>query len=219
MLMEDAPLSFVTTELETHSPVPPHKAEEPERQALRKRCLSLWQQPGACEERLRAIGAALGLPDAPLTPQTMREETCTLLRRFCAVSLSLREVGGAALSRFAGEDGAARIAAAEARLTSLLPAWERYYANILANHMFFVRFPYADSALSLSDAFVSLRAACGIVRLCILAAAPDASDSADAAVRFADAAAAALRYIEHTDFPHNAPLVLRHAQNGAQRKD
>ena len=204
LLMTGEPLTFAVTELDVRTPVPPYKAEDAETAALRRRCLALWQDDGSWHERLAAIADALGIPaPAPVTPDAAR----ALLTRISSVSVSLRETGAAAQRKFSAS---AAVRTAQVRLGTVLPLWERYFSNVMANHMFFVQFPAVGGALAHADAYAGFAAACAVVRLCILSEAADAPDTDTAAIRFADAAAAALRYIEHTDFYRNIPPVWRH---------
>lgn len=209
LLMTDEAFSITETALETRAAVPPYRPEEARTAALRQRCLALWLGAGAWEERLAAIAGALGLSEDGLVPL---EAACALLARLSGASVSLRDVGAAAARRFSGAPGAA--AEAAARLTARLPAWERYFTNVMANHLFFVQFPAVGGAIAPPDAYAGLAAACAVVRLCVLGAAADARDGEEARIRFADAAAAALRYVEHTDFYTNIPPVWRHLTEG-----
>ena len=85
---------------------------------------------------------------------------------------------------------------AEVRLKSMLPDLEHHYGNIMANHMFYVSFPYAMEGACFPDAYRAFAAVYVITRfLCTCAVFRE-----NVRDGFADIAATAMRYMEHTDF-------------------
>ena len=78
--------------------------------------------------------------------------------------------------------------------------------NILANHMYFVQFPYAGEGISPAEAWDGLYSVYALLRIIALYVAETAED---AQIAFVDGMAAALRCAEHSDFYHNAHIVLR----------
>ena len=123
------------------------------------------------------------------------------MRELGRLSPSLRPLAEAALEIMdAGE-----WPAAEARAAARMPLLERHLEQVMANHMFYEQFPQTEIAPR--DAYHGLYAAYAMTRAAAVAALTVRTDDAD--VIFADAAAAAMRYIEHTDFYRNAAVVMR----------
>ncbi len=121
-------------------------------------------------------------------------------------SNSIRAYGEAALSYFGqGEEAFQRYQQAAAQFATLLPQWESWFEHMLVNHMFFVQFPFQDRPVPLKDEYLALCAVYTLLRfLCVGWAAQHPTP--DAAV---DAAAAAFRLIDHTDFDRYAAPILK----------
>ena len=129
---------------------------------------------------------------------------------FGCISVTLCDIAGETLVRFSMEEAVTsesieEFTRAEALLHGSLPEVSRYYRNIMANHMFYEQFPYVQEGTDFGNAYLAFCAAYILVRF-LCANSADASCVRD---RFADRAAAAMRYIEHTDFYKNAPYVMR----------
>lgn len=121
-------------------------------------------------------------------------------------SQSIRDYGEAALHYFGeGEAAFGRYAIARAHFDSVMPDWERYFENMLVNHMFFSRFPFQDRPVSLRDEFIALCAVYALLRFLGIGWMHDKY----AVEPFVDAAAAAFRLIDHTDFDRYAASVLK----------
>ncbi len=199
MLMEtEGALRFVTVELETSS-APPDAGMDEEQRSRRRRCMEIWQD--ACvpyAERFNRIGTFLGVP--------YRADAAEL---YAHGELILRELGmrSGSLRALAEKIMVWDVPAdAESRAAARLPEMERYLENILANHMYYVRFPYAGEGIPPVEAWDGLYGVYTLLRVIAIHAACTAEN---AEIAFADGIAAALRCAEHTDFYHNAHIVLR----------
>ena len=203
MLMEEPyPLPFTVTELQTKS-APPAGAD-PERFDLRRRCVEAWQAEGDTRDRFRGLAELLGVADDGFSVHSVSELLTyaqDLLEFFARGDITLCDITEEALERFSMTDGVTQesvtvFTRAEARLKTVLPDLEKYYGNIMANHMFYAAFPYAADGIGYSDAYRGLAAVYVILRfLCTCAAFGE-----NVRDRFADIAATAMRYMEHTDF-------------------
>jgi hypothetical protein len=203
MLMEEPyPLPFTVTELQTKS-APPAGAD-PEEFALRRRCVEVWQSEGDTRDRFRTLADLLGVAEDGFCVRSVSEFLTyarDLLEFFARGDITLCDITEEALRHFCMEEGVseascAAFARAEEQLKRDLPDLEKYYGNIMANHMFYASFPYATEGGSFADAYRALAAVYVILRfLCTCAAL-----RANVRDAFADIAAIAMRYMEHTDF-------------------
>ena len=121
-------------------------------------------------------------------------------------SNSIRDLGESVLRYFGqGEDALNRYEAARDQFAALLPDWETWFEHMLVNHMYFSQFPFQDRPVPLKDEFLALCAAYALVRfLCVGQAAQHPSVEA-----VVDAAAAAFRLVQHTEFDRYAAHLLR----------
>jgi hypothetical protein len=203
MLMEEPyPLPFTVTELQTKS-APPAGAD-PEQFALRRRCVEVWQSEGDTRDRFRTLADLLGVAEDGFCVHSVSEFLTyarDLLEFFARGDITLCDITEEALRCFCMEEGVseascAAFTRAEEQLKRDLPDLEKYYGNIMANHMFYASFPYATEGGSFADAYRALAAVYVILRfLCTCAA-----FRANVRDAFADIAATAMRYMEHTDF-------------------
>ncbi len=198
MLMEsEEPLRFVQTELETTS-LPPDAGMDEEQRERRRRCMAIWQDRAISHaERLRRIAGYLGVPHGADAAQTDGHGRL-LLEHLGLPSSSLHALAENILAR---ED-----TYAESTAYRRLPHMDAYLENILANHMYFARFPYVGEGISPAEAWDGLYGVYALLRTVALYA---VSAAGDAEIGFVDGMAAALRCAEHTDFYHNAHIVLR----------
>ena len=119
---------------------------------------------------------------------------------------SIRDYGEAALAYFGeGADAFDRYAEASARFAQLLPEWETWLEHMLINHMFFAQFPFQDRPVPLKDEYLALCAVYTLLRFLMVGWAAQ-HETTDAAV---DAAAAAFRLVDHTDFDRYAAPILK----------
>jgi hypothetical protein len=166
--------------------------------------VEVWQSPGDTRTRFRALADLLGVAEDGFSVNSTEEFLAyarDLLEFFARGDITLCDITEEALERFSMTDGVtqesvAAFTRAEAQLKAALPDLENYYGNIMSNHMFYASFPYATEEGSFSDAYRALAAVYVILRfLCACAASRDRVRDA-----FADIAATAMRYMEHTDF-------------------
>lgn len=91
-----------------------------------------------------------------------------------------------------------------ARLERILPEHERYFEQMLFNHIFFEGFPFADQKMDFSHAYGALCACYALLRL-IAVGGMVGRDSLD---DFIDLMARAFRALEHSRFDWNAAVIL-----------
>ena len=121
-------------------------------------------------------------------------------------SRSVRSYGEAVLAFFGqGEEAFRRYEAAREHWARVMPLWPCWMENLLANHMFFARFPFQDRPVSLRDEYIALCAVYTLLRFLWVGWMADKED-ANAAV---DVTAAAFRLIDHTEFDRYAVPVLK----------
>ena len=121
-------------------------------------------------------------------------------------SESLRAYGDEALAFFGGEAQALeRYAQAKRRFEAAFPDWESFCENLLVNHMFFSRFPFAGGGESPEDEFFGICAVYALLRF-LFVGWMGQHEGEDALV---DVAAAAFRLIDHTLFHRSAAYILR----------
>lgn len=119
---------------------------------------------------------------------------------------SIREYGEAALTYFENnEDIFGGYEAARKHFDVLFPDWEIWFEHMLVNHIFFSRFPFQERPVSLQDEFGALCAVYAILRCIGLGWMTDKTSESD----FVDAAAAAFRLIDHTEFEPYAAVLLK----------
>lgn len=127
---------------------------------------------------------------------------------------TIRDYGEAALDYY-GEGDAVfdRYETARVHFDALFPDWECWFEHMLVNHIFFSRFPFQERPVSLQDEFGALCAVYAILRFIGLGWMADRTAEAD----FVDAAAAAFRLIDHTEFePYAAVLLKKLGVTGAE---
>ena len=85
------------------------------------------------------------------------------------------------------------------------PMWEKWFENLMVNHIFFTGFPYADAAVSRRDSCIGLCLACGLLMFSAVSWTAEHGEPED----LADVLSAAFRLLEHTPFYHNALIIFR----------
>lgn len=126
---------------------------------------------------------------------------------------SIQEYGEMSLAYFGvGEGTFERYEKAFEHFEELFPDWECWFEHMLVNHIFFSRFPFQERPVSLCDEFAALCAVYAILRYVGLSWMSDKTEETD----FVDAAAAAFRLIDHTEFePYTAVLLKKLGVTGA----
>ena len=121
-------------------------------------------------------------------------------------SRSIRSYGEAVLAYFGqGEEAFHRYEAAREHWERIMPLWPCWMENLLANHMFFTRFPFQDRPVSLRDEYTALCAVYTLLRFLWVGWMADKEDTSAAV----DVTAAAFRLIDHTEFDRYAVPVLK----------
>ena len=222
LLRHETPLRFIPTQL--HFALPPAAPRQHFfHTAGREQDIRLWlighiqNRQFPLPQRILLLGNALMAMDEALTQQDearvvrlLEGAECIPVPEMLAIvdegSNSIRAYGEAALSYFGqGEEAFQRYQQAAAQFATLLPQWESWFEHMLVNHMFFVQFPFQDRPVPLKDEYLALCAVYTLLRfLCVGWAAQHPTP--DAAV---DAAAAAFRLIDHTDFDRYAAPILK----------
>ena len=129
-----------------------------------------------------------------------------LLAIIDAESRSVRGYGEEVLAYFGrGEEAFRRYEAARDHWERVMPLWPCWMENLLANHMFFSRFPFQDRPVSLRDEYTALCAVYTLLRFLWVGWMADRDDTSAAV----DVTAAAFRLIDHTEFDRYAVPVLR----------
>ena len=119
---------------------------------------------------------------------------------------SIRAIGQDALSYFGRDEGTmSRYQAARAHFDRLAPRWPVYLENLLVNHMFFSRFPFADEHESLREEFVSLCMVYALLRFLGVGHLVSRKDES----ALVDLAAATFRLIDHSAFHRYSARMLR----------
>ena len=233
LMQEPRPLRFVTQERPFSGELPAPCPEA--HSALRLRCMALMRDEGLpLPARIAAIGRILGADgQLPADGIPFLRTAHRLISVFSDISPNIAEYGadacralgidlpdGTSTSETATSETstsetftsetAARFDALEQALYRALPDCGRYYENLLANHLFYEQFPFTDVRTDAApcDAFPGLCAAYILMRF--LTVCHPGEPACDA---FSDAAAAAFRFIEHSEFYRNAQIVMRGAGN------
>lgn len=121
-------------------------------------------------------------------------------------SQSIRDIGADALAYFGHDDGSMeRYRVARAHFDRLAPQWPRYLENMLVNHMFFSRFPFADEQESLEDEFCALCMIYSLLRFLGVGHLVTQSNASS----LVDLAAACFRLIDHSAFHRYSARMLR----------
>lgn len=166
----------------------------PERLVRLERHLAEWDGKDSPTEE----GKTVELSDSLRT-------ACELVELLDEHSDSIREFGESALSRLeAGEDRLARYEEARRQFEKHFSGWETLFENLLVNHLFFTGFPHADHPGSVQDEWIALCTTYALMRfLCI-----GCLENGDRR-QMTDILAAVFRLVEHGDFNHTAPRLLR----------
>lgn len=202
MLMEEPyPLPFTVREVQTKADAPAFA--DTEEFARQRRCLELWQAEGSARDRFGELARLLGGTNDGFAVNSTADFLAyarDLLEFFARGDITLCDIADEALEHFSMNNGVSETSvsaflAAEERLKEFLPDLEHHYGNIMANHMVYSSFPSVGTG-SLPDAFRSFAAVYVLTRF-LCASAAFRENVRDG---FADIAAIAMRYMEHTDF-------------------
>lgn len=120
-------------------------------------------------------------------------------------SPSLHDYAETCLALFEGaENPLESYRRANAHFEAIFPNWEQGYENLLVNHMFFSRYPFADMGGGLRGEFVALCAVYTMMRFFGVCWMADKEDEA----ALVDVLAALFRLIDHTRFHRRAERIL-----------
>ena len=227
LLNHPEPLRFISLKLNDAPPQAQGSTVFRERfqgeQALRLKLIDLVQDRAyPLPERLGRLGLAMARLEAgqgtdfdsaclsaPPTPGTDIDAALHAVEALVDMlderSAGLRRFGEAARQYF-GQNGAAskRYAQARAHFEAAFPCWESGFANLLANHMFFTRFPYSNGKETLYREHAALCALYALMR--VLAIGHTAQNGGSEAL--VDVLAALFRLADHSSFHHYAALML-----------
>lgn len=207
---------------------PPEAPESLPSPALRRRCIEILQERQyTLPCRLLRLGLLLEndppLPDTalPVPRRPVRDTRYTLglqlelvrvlgerspsIRDAC--EKALRQLGLTAPQNPAPEAAAAAYDRAAAHLYALVPDLDRRREQVLVNHLFYEKFPYAPSPATPWDAY---RALCGMNALLRFLTVSTMAWAEDASGLPA-VMSSAFRLMEHSSFSRNAAIVLDRA--------
>ena len=212
LMNQPCPLRLIEIERDFNGALPmPHPGAQAT-DDLRSRCIAAMQnQSCSLRERIINIGHILlgpqPVPFAQFQTPDFLQNAEKLISAFRDISPNIAEYGERALAAVGLPGSDPQIAAglwrkALRRIYAVLPDCDDYYENLLVNHLFYEQFPHIPACKTPRGAYISFYAAWTLVRfigVCL----------GESQTAFADAVAAAFRYIEHSDFYHNSSLFLR----------
>ncbi len=209
MLMEEpSPLPFTSVTGEISSDIPPHEVFHEEERALRERCLALLAETDKpLSMRIASIGALLGVSCGQMTDTDILTLTRTLLLAFGREGNSISAYAAEAISALSMADGVTEASLSAfrgmlARFRTVFPEADRWFENLLANHLFFMQFPQRD--LSHAEAFAAMHGVSAM--LFVLTVTHCSAHPTKEA--FADVASALFRRVEHSNYYEIAPHLL-----------
>lgn len=205
------PLPFIYIEGEISGEVPEFTSLSEGERAVSDRCIALMQSDLPITDRLNGMAPVLGAPVTPWSVRHLLTAARILLLGFGREGNSITALAAGAMADFALIEGvtdrsAALFEEAEARFAALYPDAERWYGNLLVNHLFFRQFPGRE--VSRRDAFAALQGVYVLLRVLTVSHA----GKIGTAEAFADAASAVFRRVEHSNFYGPASQLLRGAQ-------
>ncbi|HOP11429.1 MAG TPA: flagellin lysine-N-methylase [Oscillospiraceae bacterium] len=211
LMNQPCPLHFVEIEREFSGALPMPNPGAQANDELRSRCIAAMQnQALSLRERIIQIGHILlgpqPIPFAQHQTPDFLQNAEKLISAFMDISPNIAEYGEKALAAVGlpGSDlqlSAALWRKALRRAYAVLPDCDDYYENLMVNHLFYEQFPDIPACKTPRDAYIAFYAAWTLVRFIGICLGTDKA-------AFADAVAAAFRYIEHSDFYRNAGLIL-----------
>ncbi len=205
LMNEPCPLPFTEIAGKISADMPPHETVHGDERAVRKACLSFF---GVVDTplpvRIREIGEYLGAPPCEMTDAAMLALAHKLLCAFGREGNSISALTEEAMDSLSMRDGVTEASPALFRekieaFRTRFPDADRWYANLLTNHFFFMQFPPRD--LSHAESFFVLRGVYAILLVLTVCH----TDKIPTKEAFADAAAAVFRRIEHSGFYEIAP--------------
>lgn len=178
---------------------------------LGRRAMELLQSDGeALPQRIGKIcGLFAGREVAPIDFDARERGLVNLmamLEELQEESGALRRFGAAAFARYGADcpDAAQNFSMDVAALEARFPRWERWFENILANHMLFMNLPCVDARLKTEQTIPGLCALYGTMRAVCAAYARENPRRED----LADALAGIFRMAEHSSFYYNARILV-----------
>ncbi len=218
LLAHDGPLRFEKIHI---NDAPPHaqgstvfRERFENEQAVRLRLIDIVQDgTRPLPERLQRLGLEMARLERGTAPafdpaavpdrKTALKAAEKLVDMLDERSESLRPFGETVRGYF-GED-ASLFERARAQFGKRFPDWEIGYACLLANHMFFTRFPYSNPGETLQPEHAALCSVYALMRL--LAIGYTATHDGDDAL--VDVLSALFRLIDHSSFHHYAAVMLQ----------
>ncbi len=221
-----APMSFITVEVPSSWPVEPLKTPDEQCRRnfeLRLHVLTqLQDRRHPLSQRLSSLPSlAGGAPFNGEDPANSLRLCSLLLRRLAANSRSLSSYLGEASKlyglAFDEEFSDVPQRTLEAALHSFkqyarrfeeeFPQWTTFAEQMMVNHVYFDGFQLADTVEALHNRLLSYCAAYALLKFLAVAW----TQNHQGIEALVDVCAAVFRFIEHSNFSRNAPIVLRHA--------
>ena len=183
--------------------------------ASRNECLDIILSGGCIKDKLsNLVKHLIGDEFSASSTEKSLRAIIPIINAYSKNSINVREFCIPALEALNisadSSDECIKAAAAEyekraADLKSKLTNYDLALTNILANHLFYEKFPACDSNTSPRDALLALFASYGLFMFTatVNAYSDDTIDS------FVDSAAGVFRLVEHSDFYKTAPRLLK----------
>ncbi|MBR4292687.1 MAG: flagellin lysine-N-methylase [Clostridia bacterium] len=181
----------------------------------RKACLDIMLGNGKAKDKLALL--AKHLTDVDIASASLADSLraiCMIINAYAKNSINVQEFCIPALRGIGitdkSTDDCLNKAAEEYKkraveLQSKIPNFDLALTNILANHLFYEKFPVCDSSTLPKDALIALFAAYGL----FMFTATVNSYGDESIDSFVDSTAGVFRLVEHSDFYRTAPLLLK----------
>lgn len=183
-----------------HLPLRPEYAENSDKDMTGTCAECMWalqDRDLPLDARIGNICRMLGCDDAAMDEEAAFNLLIVTLQKLEEGSESMRRFGDHAAVRYsAGGIGLYR--ADSARFMEKFPRWQRWFENVLANHLLYMNFPFSDGRITPGQACRGLCLAYGLMR--VLCADCDGQNDV------VDALAGIFRLVEHSPFYYNARL-------------
>lgn len=207
-LMRSEQLRFSFREMDAKSEI--EAPVEGELLDLGRRTLEILQGGGGLPMRVAKIcGAISGGASFEMDPSARERGLCSLMGALSSLreeSEALRCFGANAFARYGSDcpDAAQNFSADIREFEERFPDWERWFENILANHLVYMNLPCVDERLRPDQARAGLCAVYGTMRAICAAYTAEHNRPED----LADAIAGIFRLVEHSPFYYNAQVLI-----------
>ena len=219
LISSPEPFRIITVQKDYNGVIPECYKNAEERDALREQAISaISDRSLSFEKRFDKLALLLpggkGLSDHG--NKTVAELSKRIILLFCETSPAIGKYGRKAMEYLSDGNGnvdMAKYENAEKLASNALPHLEQYFEKLLVNHMVYEQYPYTFEEKGEKESGNALFAVYALVRFLTVAAVAESTQitpaSKEAAEKaFVDAASAAYRFTEHTDFYRNANIII-----------